>query len=358
MLPELRMGGAQKVMLILAKEIAAKGFCVDLVVLSREGKLLSEIPDRVRAVFLGEKTYSMGTIVIICKLIRLVQYLRKERPHAMLSTLTGTNLLAILACLLSNTRCRLVIRQASTLANIKNPAVVLLMKLLFRIADGIVALSDVMKEELVHRLHLPSERINILPNPLDREKIDSEAIKPLPSEYQQTSPYIVAVGRLAPPKDYFSLIKAFAEVSKTLDLNLVIIGEGPDRERIEDLVGRLSLKRRVYLRGMDANPYRWIARSSFVVHASRWEGYPNVIIESLYLQKYVIATRYDVSVENIVGKQRGIVIPVGDTGAIATAITTLYGSNTISPETPLPDETQSILIKYLQVLGLNPYQRH
>src|SRR5262245_797147 len=106
-MPSLRGGGAEKVMLALAAGFAARGHAVDLVVAQREGSYVSQIPASVRLIDLQAGR-------VLAALPRLVRYLRRERPDAMLSALSHANVVAIWARSLAHVDTRLVVSEHNT----------------------------------------------------------------------------------------------------------------------------------------------------------------------------------------------------------------------------------------------------
>lgn len=320
LLPDLRAGGAQRVFLMLAREFLAKGFRVDIVVGLKDGDLLSELPSGARLVPLCRRPPLFGHLgLATVMLLRLRQYLGQQHPDALLSSLSGTNIVAAVAHRMVNVSTRLVLREACLFANLRHGFYITLMRHVYRWADVIVALTPEMQTELESVLRLPSSKIVKIPNPVDYERVQHFSVMPLPEDFDATQPYILAVGRLAAQKDYSTLIQAFAKVAQSASVKLVILGEGPDRQKIEAQIKALSLDGRVELRGFDANPYRWMARASVFVLSSRWEGHPNVIIESQALGIPVVATEYDPSARSLVHSP-GLVVNVGDESALADAI--------------------------------------
>ena len=350
LLPELRVGGAQKVFLTLAKDFVARGLRVDLVLVNLEGDLLAEVPPGVRLVPLSGRQTCGRTALAVTTLPRLIRYLRANRPDAMLSTLTGTNLIAVVAHRLARVPTRLVLREAATLENLHHPLYVPLMRFLYRSADAVVVLSLNMKNQLEKALRLVPDKVIQIPNPVDLTRIRQDAAEPLPDDYDASRPYAVAVGRLAPQKDYMTLLDAFRVVVQTSPLRLVILGEGPDRAMIEARVRELSLGDRIELRGFDPNPYRWMARADLFVLSSRWEGMPNTVLEARALGVPVVMTEYDPSAREVGGKS-AILVPVGNVTALTEAIKKALYEPAIGISY-LPAGLIDASSDYLRVMGL------
>ncbi len=323
LLPDLRAGGAQRVFMTLARAFLAKGVRVDIVVGLAEGDLLLEVPSGARLLPLCARLPAFGHLgLALVMLLRLIRYLRQHQPDALLSTLSGTNLVAATARRMARVPTRLVLREASRLANLRYHFYIALMRRAYRWADAIVALTPEMQEELGHVLGLPPGHVVQIPNPVDFEVLRQDANSELPENFDVAQPYVLAVGRLAPPKDYITLVRAFSHVVRAVPVKLVILGEGPDRPQIEAQIRALSLDGQVELRGFDANPYRWMARAALFVLSSHWEGYPNVIAEAQALEIPVVATEYDSSAFSLVCPP-GRVVPVADEAALGNAILAL-----------------------------------
>lgn len=346
-LPDLRGGGAERVFLTLAKELAERGHHVDLVLARAEGEFVELIPQGARLINLesGLRSLGMGGLAVaaVCK---LASYLRRERPATLLSTLTGANLVALIASRLAGTSARLVLREACAMRNVRNPMRLALMSLLYPAADGIVALTEPMRLELIDTLRLENQRIEVIPNPVDADALRANAKAPLDHPWftPQSPPVVMAVSRLAPQKNLELLVHAFAFVRRRLNARLLILGEGPSRPGLEKLVLEQDLADYVKLPGFDVNPHRWLARARLFVLCSSWEGYPNVVLEAQTLGIPVVATAYDRSIVDILG---GNLVPPDDKLALASAIIAALTAEHERPEEADPAaRTASIIDQY------------
>lgn len=299
LLPELEAGGAQRVMLLLAREFAARGHRVDLVLLQATGPLLAEIPDNVRLVDLAARAHGLGQLgFTLSSIRRLGAWLKKERPEALLSTITGANLVAILARRAAGIPLRLAIREAVTLENHTGTVRRHAMRWLYPRADAVIALTAVMADQLIRDLAVPSGKIHCIPNPVDAERIRARGREPLAHPWLEDPnlKVVISAGRLIPQKDYATLLRAFALLPTAMPTRLIIVGEGPERPRLEALATELGIDTRIHLPGFDANPWRWMARADLFVLSSLWEGHPNALLEALTLGLPAISTEYDPSV--------------------------------------------------------------
>ncbi|MEA3312457.1 MAG: glycosyltransferase, partial [candidate division WOR-3 bacterium] len=165
-LPSLRGGGAERMMLNLARGLAERGLAVDLVLAKAEGPYLNQVPSEVRVIDLGAHR-------VLVSLPGLVRYLRRKRPAVLLSTLPHANIVALWARRLSRTSTGVVVRASNTLSRVAQNAALIkvrlfpfLVRYFYPLADGIVAVSQGVAEDLIRITGLPPNRIQVIYNPV------------------------------------------------------------------------------------------------------------------------------------------------------------------------------------------------
>jgi glycosyltransferase involved in cell wall biosynthesis len=322
-LPSLDGGGTERVFVQLANEFVTLGVRVDVVLATASGPYLDELSPDVRVV-------DLDTSGVMQALPRLARYLRTERPEAMLSGLDHANVVAILACVLSrkDTRCVISMRSVPTAVYRANRSVrgwilLRLMRITYRFADGIVVNSEGVGTGLSQLIRAPVDNLNVIYNPLNIPWIDALGREALDHPWcaDGAPPVILGVGRLDVLKDFPTLINAFLIVRSRRDCRLVILGEGPDRDKLEILIRDLHLQSDVYLPGFVSNPFAWMRRAQVFVSSSLTEGCPNAIMQSLACETPVVATDcVGGSREILEDGQWGRMVEVGNAGAMAVAI--------------------------------------
>lgn len=319
-LPDLRLGGGQRVFLELARQFVASGHRVDMVSLAGDGELVAEIPAAVGYKPLLKGRAHGGIRLASKALPALVRYLRDAQPDVILSSMTGANLLTVLARGCACRQARLVLREAASLTNTNSRMTRWLMRRLYPHADALLAVSGGVAKDL-ERLGLDSSLIHVIHNPVDAERMRALAaqVESLPSFCD--TPYIISIGRLTIQKDHGTLLRAYAASALRHTHRLIVVGEGGQRKALADLASKLDIRERVELAGSFVNPYPILAGAALHVLSSRWEGYPNVLLEALALDIPVVATDCPAGPRELLQDGRyGRLVSVGDHLALAHAM--------------------------------------
>jgi glycosyltransferase involved in cell wall biosynthesis len=336
-LPTMDDGGAERVMLHLADSFARRGHPVDLVVGIPGGPLDSQVPRSARLVDLGARR-TVGALP------SLARYLQREQPFALLSTLEHANLLSVWARQITRSRTRVFLREARVLqpeigeAGLRLRVLHGLMRVFYRAADGVIAVSQSVARSLSDGIGLPPERIRTIYNPILNSALPEKAAAPLDHPWfaPGAPPVILAVGRLSPEKDYPTLLRAFARVRAKRDARLAILGEGPERGKIQELIRELALTSNALLLGYDHNPFRYMQRATIFALTSKIEGLPGAMIQAMACGCRVIATASQGGVLEILdGNPLARCAAVGDVARLAEGMIALYDGAKINPARPV-----------------------
>ncbi len=324
--PHLAGGGADRVTLTLLRTLDRGLFAPALALVRAEGPFLADLPADVPLVDLGAGSLWRAAPA-------LAAALRRRRPRVLFSTSSGGNVVAVLARDLSRHRCRLVLSERGRL--VRGPLAPrkrLLLgakRLLYRRADRVTAVSAGVKRDLVERLGLPPERVDVVYSPLVTPEMPALAAQEPPHPWlaggpggsPPAVPVVLAVGRLVAEKDYPGLLSAFARVCAARPARLLILGEGPQRPALERLAEELGVAADVALPGFDKNPFRYMARASVYVLSSRFEGLPGALVQAMACGAPAIATDCDSGpAEIVLSPDEGLLVPVGDPEVLAAAI--------------------------------------
>ncbi|UCD97598.1 MAG: glycosyltransferase [Chloroflexota bacterium] len=355
-MPTLFGAGGQRSMLNLAHGITDKGYPIDLVLAKIEGEFVEEVRDPINVVNLKSSR-------ALTSLPSLIRYLRAERPAAMISVFNYVNIIAIWAWKLAAVETRLFVNEQNTLSqeagnasNWRGRMTPILIKRFYPWADGIIVVSNGVREDMSRLTNIPLKRITVIYNPsVNSSEVLEKSRAPLDHPWFKPGqpPVLVAVGRLQIQKDYPTLIKAFAEVRKVQPARLMILGEGIERETLEGLIAELGISQDVSLPGFVKNPYAYIAQSSLFVLSSRWEGLPTVLIEALCCGTPAVSTDCPSGPREILKNgQYGTLTPVGDVDALSQAIIENLNNNPTTPpvESWQPYEVGTVVEQYITML--------
>ena len=319
--PSLEGGGAERVILDLASGLVDRSIQVDLVLVKAEGHFRDQVPKGVRLIDLNSHRTAAG-------ILKLVRYIRSERPVAFLSTLAHANVLALIAKLLLRRQFRVVTRMENTYSQqlvdsgFKQRQTLRILKLLLPLADDVIAVSLGVADDLQRTIPAISKKITVIYNPVWPNEVQQAPTLVEDSLFiSDGPPVILAAGRLTPVKDHSSLLRAFAEVVRSRPARLVILGEGPERENLLELARSLSVTQHVALPGFKVNPFAYMSRAEIFVLSSRYEGFPNVLVQAMACGTPVVSTDCRSGPREILEDGKwGRLVPVGDWRSMAEAI--------------------------------------
>ncbi len=175
-------------------------------------------------------------------------------------------------------------------------------------ADAIVATSRGVADDLAANYGVPRAKIHVLHNPVDLEAIARQSSEPIATEITGDHPVVAAAGRLAGVKNYPLLIAAIAELRAKMPVYVWILGEGPERARLESLANERGVGSLVRFLGFQPNPWRFIARADVFALTSTYEGFGNVLIEAMACGTPVVATKSPGTVEIIADGETGTLV--------------------------------------------------
>ncbi|PTV96554.1 glycosyltransferase involved in cell wall biosynthesis [Rhodobacter aestuarii] len=339
-------GGAERVYLRLANHYAQTGRVVRLVVNRAEGPLVPLVAPGVELVELG-----VGRA--LAAVPRLTWALMRERPAALISALTLSNLVAVsavqLARVLGGARVRVLISERNELTRftgqmpkLKRVLVRAAVRLLYPLADKISGNAQGVVEDLAARLGRNPASFPLLSNPApESDQIEAARLAPVPHPWlAEAGPVALAMGRLVDQKDYPTMLRAVAQADPKL--RLIILGEGPREAALRALVAELGLSARVDFAGFQMNRFDYLAHADLFLLSSRIEGFPNALIEAVAFGVPCVATDCaGGGPKQILGVAvPQALVPVGDHAAMAQAI------NAMRAEPPAPETLEAIAAQY------------
>jgi glycosyltransferase involved in cell wall biosynthesis len=308
-LPNLNGGGAEKVLINIMKyNYLPEKYNIKLLLVDNIGVYFDVIPNYIEIISLDVKRVRNALIPFINKVNEI-------KPDIIFTTTNRMNILVLLASYFFSCKPEIIIREPNLpSAQIKNKILkwwhIILIKFLYKKADKIIAQTYEMKEEICIFFNTKCEKVEVMINPIDKNMID-KMVEDTKNPFEKKYINLISIGRLSYQKGFDILIKAFSKViEKNKNYRLYILGEGEDKEKLQNLIKELGLKDYVFLLGFQKNPYIYMKYADALVLSSRWEGLPNVVLESIYLGTKVICTKIGKTIEKIVEENNGFLVEV------------------------------------------------
>jgi glycosyltransferase involved in cell wall biosynthesis len=317
-IPSYAGGGGERIGLFLARALADAGLRVDLVVACAHGPLREEpLP--------GVTKVELGAVTEILAAPAWVHYLKRARPRCAMSLIHTANFSSGIGAFF--------VPDVPVIINLRialrcDPAAQWWFRRWFgfgperrayKRAARIVGVSQGVADEAAELFEVPAHKVLTITNPR-RSRDTSGDIAPV-HEPLFEKPVVLGVGRLAPQKDFAMLLRAFADVAARRDLNLVILGKGPERASLEALAKELGVAGRVFFPGFVDNPEVYARRARVFALSSRNEGFPGALIEALEAGAAIVSTDCPFGPREVLdGGRFGRLVPVGDAKSFGAAI--------------------------------------
>ena len=336
-LPDLSGGGAERTSLNIQKYLDPNKFEVLLAPLQMRGNYLD-------STFYQPKTVSTNSFFTwlsfkfkrdsltrgFTQIFVLRTLIRRYQPDIVMTSMIDCS--APLACcwkLLPNIRknTRWIVREGNNTSavlnnafssNLKRTCIKKLITWTYQQSDHVIVTTDGVATELSHVFQIPNSMISVIQNPVDLEIINLAILKPPPENLPKR--FIIAVGRLSWQKGFDVLLEAFARLRQN-ELDLVILGEGPEEQNLRQMCNALNIRNKVHFLGFLDNPWAVMHKAELFCFTSRWEGFGHVIVEAMACGTPVIASDCPFGPANIIkNSSNGVLVPRNAPNEIRGAI--------------------------------------
>jgi glycosyltransferase involved in cell wall biosynthesis len=196
-------------------------------------------------------------------------------------------------------------------------------------ADLLVCMTEATKQKLIQQTTLPPERFTVINNPVVDDEIHAMAKQRVDDAWLFAAEHkcVIAIGRLTPQKDFFTLIRAVELAHKRVKFRLAILGEGTEHARLQQEIERRGLQQCIRLYGFVSNPYAYLKRADLFVLTSRWEDPGHAILEAAALRVPILSTDCPSGPATVLSNgEGGELCPVGDVACLANKLATMLGS--------------------------------
>lgn len=294
----------------------------------------------------------------------LINYIYKNKPNLIITAEDNANAFLLLAAILTRTRAKITASSRISPETVYSEKFFSRGWLLKKFVKSVMYRADVwscVSKDLAEKYQLlfPEKKIEYIYNVIDDEKSRlrlKDAVEH-PWFDERVSNICITAGTLHERKGLFYLISAISLLDKKgLDVRLMILGDGPQKGELRELVTDLGLSGRITFVGSVSNPLKYFARANVFVLSSLQEGMPNVLIESMLAGCTPVATDCPTGPREILASGRyGYLVPMRDAVSLASAIESAL-SHPVPPEVlaeaVVPFRKEAVLAKYFQLLGI------
>ncbi len=296
-IPTFHVGGAEKVTVQLANYFSNNGLDITIICLAKEGELFDQLLPTTDVIVLSDSSSTaFGTLRSLVKIINTL------KPDILLSTLYNTGLAAVIASIFSQYKPLIIgglhnsiLNKSRYSSNLKEKYLLtVLIKFIFSKCDAFIPVSKQLANELLGICSIPTSRVFPILNPSydsSFSHLANESISHTWLTHSSKRSYktLCAVGRLVPQKGFDILLKAFHSALQTVDLRLVLVGDGPELSALNRLASTLGVLDYVDFLGHQKNPLPYMSNSDLFILSSRYEGMANVLVEALSCKVPIIA---------------------------------------------------------------------
>lgn len=321
-LPSLSPGGAEKVTINILNHINKDKFTVNLLIINNIGPFKDLIFDNNINIINLNKKHARTSYFKLVKIINTI------KPDIVFSTLQHVNILLLIFKRFYKSKPKLIIREANTpsqfMGNLnlfKKKLFLFLLKTQYKKADLIIAQCNEMRDDIISTYKLNNvDNVITIYNPIDVKFIKNKSTDFNP--FNHTYVNIVSIGRLTYQKGFDILLKSISIVRELYpNVFLTIVGDGELRNYLIRLSNDLNIQNSVNFVGFQNNPYPYIKYSDLYVLSSRWEGFPNTLLEAITLKKKVVSTNCKSGTFEILNDyENGIIVKTDDPVSLAEGI--------------------------------------
>lgn len=331
-LPNLNGGGTERMILNLCNNLNTGKFDITLCLFSTTGEYINQISPEVKLIGLNINKSQLFVKKFFNYFYLLNKVIKDIKPSIVISSITQVNLFMSVFAFFYRKKIRFIARESNILSLITETEPLhrkIMYKWLYRFFDTIIAQSQDMRDDLLKNYSIKSHKIVVINNFIDNNIIEKKCENlPSTSLFPSGCINLLAVGRLEYQKGFDLLIETFAKVADKKNLHLTILGKGSLESVLKKQITNLNMDKYITMQGFSDNPYQYMQKADIFISSSRFEGFPNVVIESLFCGLPIIANNYTGGINEILSEKIfGEIIDITNADQFDLAINTCLSRN-------------------------------
>ena len=290
-LPDLETGGAERIVTTIANHLPRETFEPKILLLRKEGGYLEFLKDDVEII-------DIKTPRIRHSLIPILNEIRQRKPDIVFSGFGEVN--AYLALFIKFfPKIKFIARETNVVSKHVTRKEIRFFYKFYNNYDKIICQSDDMQNDLIENFKIKKQKLVKFNNPVDFEFINEKlAISEKPKSFRDDFKNVVAIGNLSSRKGFDNLLKVFSHL-KNENILLHILGDGRDKEILHQMKNDLGLEH-VIFHGQQKNPFQFLKFADLFILSSRYEGFPNVLLEAGACGTYSLANNCPGGINEII----------------------------------------------------------
>ncbi|KMQ59077.1 glycosyl transferase family 1 [Chryseobacterium sp. BLS98] len=293
-LPDLETGGAERIVTTIANHLSRDRFEPKILLLRKQGGYLNFLKKDVEIIDINTERIRHSLKPILGEIYR-------RKPDIVFSGFGEVNAyLALFIKLFPRTK--FIARETNVVTQHVTRKEIKFFYNFYNNYQKIIAQSDDMMHDLVDNFNIKKKKIVKINNPVDFDFINEKlAVSLKPESYKYNYKNVVAIGNLSARKGFDNLLKVFSRL-KNENIMLHILGDGKDKEVLHQMKDFLGLKN-VIFHGRQDNPYQFLKYADLFILSSRYEGFPNVLLEAGACGTYSLANNCPGGINEIIQHQ-------------------------------------------------------
>lgn len=342
LLPGLTFGGAERVISILANEIDRTKFEPTLVLFNKEGFPVEQLKSDVTVIDLKINRIRFAVF-------KVLEIIFKNKPDIVFGGWGEVSvLLAPFIKLFPKTK--FIARETNVVSEHVTRKEILFFYRFYNNFHQIIAQSDDMKIDLIKNFRISENRIVKINNPVDFDLINRMKNEKINVDYNTSYKNILAIGNLSPRKGFDLLLNVMNEL-RDQNIRLTILGDGAYKDELIQQKEKLNLEN-VFFLGKVPNPFVYLKDADLFILSSRYEGFPNVLLEAGACGTYSLANNCPGGINEIIqDKINGEIYPITDTKGFAEQLKTILTKEYSSKEI-----TNSIYSRFSKEIIIRQYE--